>query len=95
MLVIQLSFFISSSEISSLATGPIVFSNNKASGNSVLSSTTFRPSQAQHLGMDCFWVLKVFLKKINFYFIFLIKINFFLIFFNYFDILILKIIFKK
>ena len=37
-------FFISS-EISSLATGPIVFSNNKASGNSVLSSTTFRPSQ--------------------------------------------------
>ena len=41
MLVIQLSFFISSSEISSLATGPIVFSNNKASGNSVLSSTTF------------------------------------------------------
>jgi hypothetical protein len=82
MLVIQLSFFISSSEISSLATGPIVFSNNKASGNSVL-------------GMDCFWVLKVFFKKINFYFIFLIKINFFLIFFNYFDILILKIIFKK
>lgn len=48
---IPVEFFISS-EISSLAAAPIVFSNNKASGNSVLSRTTFRPS--------------LFFKKFNF-----------------------------
>jgi len=40
----------------------------------------------------CLYVLKTFLKKINFYFIFFI-LNLFLVFSDHFDMLILKIIF--
>jgi hypothetical protein len=40
----------------------------------------------------CFCILKVFLKKIKF---FLKKINVFLVFSDHFDVLMLKIIFKK
>jgi len=44
----------------------------------------------------CFCVLKIFLKKINFFYFFsLLQINIFLVFLDHFDALISKIIFKK
>ena len=43
-----------------------------------------------------FYVLKIFLKKINFFlFFYFFQINIFLVFLGYFDALISKIIFKK
>jgi len=46
-------------------------------------------------GFICFCVLKVFLKKINFFFIFFFKLIYFLVFLDHFDVLISKIILKK
>jgi len=44
----------------------------------------------------CFYILKIFLKNLNFILFFsLLQINIFLIFLNHFDVLILKMIFKK
>ena len=48
------------------------------------------------VGTTYSYVLKIFLKKINFFlFFYLLQINMFLVFLDYFDALILKIIFKK
>jgi hypothetical protein len=45
---------------------------------------------------DYFFVLKMLLRKFEIFFIFsLLQINIFLVFLNYFNVLILKIIFKK
>ena len=41
-----------------------------------------------------FCILKVLLKKFNFFYFFL-QINMFLVFLDYFDVLILKMFFKK
>jgi hypothetical protein len=43
------------------------------------------------LKVICFWVLKIFLKKIIFYFLFYFKLIFLLVFSDDFNILILKI----
>ena len=45
--------------------------------------------------LDCFHILKIFLKKFKIFYLFLYQINIFLVFLNHFDIFILKIIFKK
>jgi len=46
-------------------------------------------------GPVCFCILKTLLKKIKFFIFFLLQINIFLVFLDHFDVLILKIIFKK
>jgi hypothetical protein len=43
----------------------------------------------------CLCILKIFLKKLNFYFIFFFASNYFFVFSNRFDVLISKIILKK